>query len=125
MHSHFEHFSPGGHLRVTKAGAGIAPHSRCSHGEPGIFLHLVDDHDGRTQEVTAVLASCTAPAVFGAALASIEHHSGGQAAAEFLATLFATRDRTLDQLRSVVLCCEAGFNSGGREHTCDPAAPSA
>lgn len=117
---------PSRRFYVTGGGAGLSSDYPCSHGNPAVSLHLTSDLDGTTEDIGILLPSCMAPQLFGAALAFIQVYSGSDAADEFVTSMLAFRDQALPTVaehRTTLRaqgrgCCEAGFRTGGREHTC-------
>ncbi len=120
------HTPPSRRFYATGGGAGLSSDHPCRHGNPAISLHLTSNRDGSAEDIGILLPSCMAPQLFGAALAFIQVYSGSDAADEFVTSMLAFRDRALPavaenraELRAQGRgCCEAGFRTGGREHTC-------
>ncbi|NUS86001.1 MAG: hypothetical protein HOY75_25580 [Streptomyces sp.] len=110
---------------ATHGGAGVDRDHPCAHDTPAIQFHLMDDSPQRPHDDIGVLIpQCLAPHLFGAALAFVRATSGSDAADEFVAAMFAAYEQaahTLDDLHdNKRTCCEAGFRTHGREHTCNP-----
>jgi hypothetical protein len=113
-------------FHATGGGAGLDFDHFCSHGSPAISFHLLSEHGGGSDDIGILLPSCAAPALFGAALACIKAHSGSAAADEFVREMFSACDEAVTQIETRVAehkealhaCCEAGYRTQGREHTC-------
>ncbi|MER6531186.1 hypothetical protein [Streptomyces sp. NPDC001508] len=113
---------------ATGGGAGLNFQRLCSHGTPTISMHLFSEHDDTGEDIGIILPTCAAPDLFGAALASIHVALGKDAADEFMQQLLNARDEGIEQFAAGLAeraaaraaCCEAGFLTKGREHTCRP-----
>ncbi|MFJ2717457.1 hypothetical protein [Streptomyces sp. NPDC087437] len=120
-------------FRATAGGAGLSFEHRCSEGGPSLSFHLFSEHDGTTEDVAVLLPACVAPHLFGAALAHLEAALGSEAGEQFVQALLATRDQSAQMLAAdraereaaAAACCEAGYRTQGREHTCRGTQPSA
>lgn len=115
-------------FHVTNAGAGVDPDHRCGHGSPSVVLHLFSDHDGTPEDLGVLLPACAAPGLFGAAIAAVAASGGPAAAQGFISKMFSAYEEAGRAIAERVrACCEAGFRTAGREHTCGraPASPSA
>ncbi|MET7475109.1 hypothetical protein ABZT17_12215 [Streptomyces sp. NPDC005648] len=116
-------------FRATNGGAGLNFEHPCSHGMAAVSFHLLGQtEDGTEDDIGILLPTCSAPAIFGAALAYIEAAYGNDAGEEFLAVMHASRDQAAAMLAARRAqyeaagraCCQAGFFTQGREHTCSP-----
>lgn len=113
---------------VTKGGAGLSFEHRCSHGGPAISLHLFSERNGTSEDIGVLLPTCIAPSLFGGVLAFLESAHGTEAADEFMEDMLAAKERTLQLITArrermeaaEQACCQAGFYTQGREHTCRP-----
>ncbi|MFE7236126.1 hypothetical protein ACFVAF_37040 [Streptomyces sp. NPDC057596] len=119
-------------FRATSGGAGLNAEYRCSDGSPSLSFHLFSEHDGTTEDIAVLLPACVAPRLVGAALAYLEAAQGTEAGEQFVQALLATRDRSAQLLAAEraeheaasAACCEAGYRTQGREHTCRGTQPS-
>ncbi|MFC8521144.1 hypothetical protein [Streptomyces sp. NPDC057257] len=116
-------------FHATNGGAGINFSHPCSHGMAALSLHLYGhQQDGTTEDIGILLPSCAAPGLFGAALAYFEAAYGSEAGEEFLQQMQAAKDQAAEMLatrraqyeKAQRACCQAGFFTQGREHTCHP-----
>lgn len=111
---------------VTGGGAGLNFDHPCAHGRPAISFHLLSNRHGQADDLGLLLPSCSAPSLFGAALAYFTACHGEEAGEMFLAELLAARDEAAALLTSrraayeaaEEACCQASVFTGGREHTC-------
>lgn len=111
---------------ATGGGAGLTFEHLCEHGTPSLAMHLVSEQTADTEELDVVIATCGAAGLFGAAIGFIQAALGSDAADEFLTDVLAARDnaaRLLAERRATFeaadkACCQAGFFTNGREHTC-------
>ncbi|MFF9123207.1 hypothetical protein ACF09J_07895 [Streptomyces sp. NPDC014889] len=119
-------------FRATSGGAGLNAEHRCSDGSPYLSFHLFSEHDGITEDIAVLLPSCVAPRLVGAALAYLEAAQGAEAGEQFVQALLAARDQSAQMLAAemaareaaAAACCEAGYRTQGREHTCRGTQPS-
>ncbi|MFK0155390.1 hypothetical protein ACIQVK_25355 [Streptomyces sp. NPDC090493] len=110
---------------VTNSGARIDAGALCEHGQAAVFValfgNLLSQPDESTRRDT-IMPRCVLAQLFGAIHAQILHEEGE-------AALQAFRDDTdshvqasltaLQEMRAQARdCCEAGFRTGGSEHTC-------
>ncbi|WP_406157691.1 hypothetical protein [Streptomyces canus] len=117
---------PSRYFHATGGGAGLNFDHPCGHGKPALSLHLLGEHGDSSDDIGILLPSCAAPALFGAAIAYIEACHGSAAGEEFMAELLAGKERAAQVLEkrradyeaSMRACCQAGFFTQGREHTC-------
>lgn len=116
-------------FHATNGGAGLDFNHPCSHDMAALSLHLFSHHqDGTTEDIGILLPSCAAPSLFGAALAYLEAAYGHEAGEEFLKEMHAAKDHAAEILADRIAqyaqahraCCQAGFFTQGREHTCRP-----
>lgn len=125
------HTQPSRYFRATGGGAGLNDDHRCGHGQPSISLHLLSQHDGVSEDIGILLPVCVAPTLVGAALAYIHEALGSEMADEFVTALLAARDKAIPQIAAAAAayraadeaCCEAGYRTQGREHTCGSTTP--
>lgn len=116
------------YLLAVRAGAGVDPRHHCEHDDPVLALVLVAGGtcpchpDALTGELQALVPVCAATDMIGAALASLRAEQGSAAADAFVKRMFeAYEEATRNLLRLKTqgrTCCEAGYRTGGREHTC-------
>jgi hypothetical protein len=119
-------------FRATDGGAGLDFEHPCAHGSPAVSLHLFSKQGDATEDVAVLIPTCVAPSLFGAAIAYIEACHGSAAGEEFLADIVAGKERAAKILAkrraqyeaAAQACCQAGFFSQGREHTCRTDAPA-
>ncbi|MFI5685861.1 hypothetical protein [Streptomyces sp. NPDC051636] len=129
---HLRRITPSRRFLATNGGIGLTFNHLCSHGSPLLSLHLFNEQNIPPEDIGILLPSCLAPDLFGAALAHIEASGGPAAAEEFLAQLLKAKERALETLATSQPeprspespCCEAGFRTLGREHTCGRATDS-
>jgi hypothetical protein len=114
-------------FHVETAGAGLSPETLCSHGGGSLLFRLFGTLDGKDEALAVHFSPCIAPALFGAVLAFVETNGGSDTADKFLRIMLEARDQVSADIlaqrdeRAAVLesaCCEAGFRTGGTEHTC-------
>ncbi|MGW4300384.1 hypothetical protein ACWEHT_11465 [Streptomyces sp. NPDC004646] len=113
---------------ATNGGATLNPQVRCEHGTPGVSFHLFGRSTTGPDDVEVVMPSCLAAGLFGATLAHIEAHGGQEAVDQFVADMNTAREQATSLLPSYPAategldsaCCETGFLTQGREHTCRP-----
>lgn len=119
-------------FRATGGGAGLNFDHPCAHGSPAVSLYLVSEQNDTTEDIGILIPVCVAPGLFGAVVAFVEACHGQAAGEEFLEDLLAGKGRTARLLESRRVqhegaqraCCEAGFFTQGREHTCQPSTES-
>ncbi|WP_073946490.1 hypothetical protein [Streptomyces kebangsaanensis] len=119
-------------FRTTNGGAGLSFEHPCNHGSPALSFHLFSEHDGITEDIAILLPACAAPHLFGAALAYLEAAQGSGVGQQFIEDMLAARDRSAQLLAAKraeyeaasAACCEAGYRTQGREHTCRGTQPS-
>ncbi|MGQ5606207.1 hypothetical protein [Streptomyces sp. EKS3.2] len=120
------HTRPSRLFIATGGGAGLNDDFPCSHGTSALSLHLLSNRGDTSEDIGIILPRCAAAALIGAAIAYIAAADGEAAAAEFIADMDKSRvnaARQLDAHRAdyeaaQAACCEAGYRSKGREHTC-------
>ncbi|MEU9134638.1 hypothetical protein AB0D33_01485 [Streptomyces sp. NPDC048404] len=114
-------------FHTEAAAARLTPEAVCDHGSGSILLHLFGTLDGAPDALNVLVPPCKAPALFGGVLALIEANGGPDKADRFVRLMFEARDRaaaTITAQRAAKAralesaCCEAGFRTGGSEHTC-------
>ncbi|MEU3600900.1 hypothetical protein ABZ714_19575 [Streptomyces sp. NPDC006798] len=124
--------TPATALLATQAGVGIASVLKCQHQQASVDLHFIGTRlngarpgtgSGRARaEAAIVVPRCVLADTFGALLAQLEHYEGPAAVEEFLGAVYAAQDRIEPQMTALAEqrrdCCDAGFRTGGREHTC-------
>ncbi|MEU9400592.1 hypothetical protein [Streptomyces sp. NPDC048242] len=112
----------------VNGGATLNPQIRCDHDTPSVSFHLVGKSSTGPDDVEVVMPSCLAAGLFGATLAHIEAHGGQEAVDRFLADMNTAREQATSLLPSYQAatedlgsaCCETGFLTQGRKHTCRP-----
>ncbi|MGW2170370.1 hypothetical protein ACWC1C_07540 [Streptomyces sp. NPDC001705] len=120
-------------FHVTGGGAGLDPTHRCDHDSPAVSFHLFSEHHGRTEDIRIVMPMCGAPGFFGAAVAFIDEELGIDEGDKFMAAIQKAREqatRHIDRAKAAQraakdACCEAGYRTQGREHTCSTTPPAA
>ncbi len=130
---HLRHTNPSRLFHVTGGGAGLDPTHTCAHGSPSVSFHLLSDHDGKSDDIGILLPMCAAPALFGAAVAFVDDAMGADEGDEFMASVQAAREHASRQITAAKTakraaaeaCCEAGYRTQNREHTCDRGTPTA
>ncbi|MEU8555916.1 hypothetical protein AB0C80_18270 [Streptomyces anthocyanicus] len=130
---HLRHTEPSRTFHVTGGGAGISLRHPCEHGQPAVSLHLFSQSNGRSDDIGILMPMCTAPGLFGAVIAFIDEAMGTEAGDDFLATIQKSRDAAARQIAhgkaerraTAEACCEAGYRTQGREHTCGSSTPPA
>ncbi|MFF3928611.1 hypothetical protein [Streptomyces hirsutus] len=113
---------------VTRSGAGLSFEHPCTHGAPALSLHLFSEQGETTEDIGVLLPTCVAPDLFGAALAFVKAGLGADAADQFVTDMLAACDEATERIDARRAehkavhdaCCEAGFRTGGSEHTCRP-----
>lgn len=111
---------------VGNTGSRIDSGSHCEqHGEAGIFIALfayLYSQPDEQQRVDTVMPRCVLAQLLGSVQAHILHHEGQAAAQSFLDQVGAHAADSLTGLQQMHTqardCCEAGFRTHGREHTC-------
>jgi hypothetical protein len=110
---------PARYFHATTGGAGVDPEHRCGHGTPSIVLHLISGHGDSAEELGVLLPACLAPDIFGAVMATLAAAGGPAAAEEFIQKMFAAYEQAVHTIAArTSACCEAGYRTAGREHTC-------
>lgn len=116
-----------GILLATQAGIGIAPIRCQDHDELAVSVDLEGTRVTRTgpgtqDQVGLVVPRCVLASSIGSLLAQIDHYEGANAARAFLDAVHAAQARAQPQMADLARagrdCCDAGFRTGGREHTC-------
>ncbi|WP_432032759.1 hypothetical protein [Streptomyces antibioticus] len=118
---------------ARRTGARLDPDTRCQHDDPVTFIALYGNRRtqrGRPEDRLDILVPrCALASLVGIITAQIRHEEGEAAAAAFLdqAEAHATAHAApLQEMRAAARdCCEAGFRTGGAEHTCGREAGSA
>lgn len=126
------HTDPSRLFVATNGGAGLNFDHPCAHGIPAVSLHLFSHHHGTSEDIGILLPSCVAPSLFGAAIAYVQAACGSETAEQFIADLLTAKEQALEVLAArrakwdavQAACCEAGFRTQGREHTCQPSTDS-
>ncbi|MDT7847243.1 hypothetical protein [Streptomyces justiciae] len=127
------HTEPSRVFVATGGGAGLNPNFPCGHGASAISLHLLSTIGGTTEDIGIILPRCAAAHLLGAALAYIKASDGQAAVDEFLAYMNKACDEAsaelaghaADHQAAKAACCEAGYRTQGREHTCRTSNPTA
>ncbi|MFF9285440.1 hypothetical protein [Streptomyces griseosporeus] len=122
------HTQPSRLFIATGGGAGLNPDFPCGHGTAALSLHLLSQHGEVSEDIGIILPRCAAAGLIGGALAYIAAAEGAAAADAFLADVDAAYEKATrevkaymaDQEAAQAACCEAGYRSQGREHTCQP-----
>lgn len=117
---------PGDVFIAHNSGVQIAREARCEHGQPAVFLALLGGYRSRAgqpeQRFHALVPRCVLAEAVGALQAQMVRDEGEAAWQEFLgdiARYAAESTAALEQLHAEHRdCCEAGFTTHGREHTC-------
>lgn len=108
---------PARYFHATAGGAGVDKEHRCSHGTPSVLLHLINGDSA--EELGVLLPACLAPEIFGAVMATLAVAGGPEAAEGFVQKMFAAYEQAVHTLAArTSACCEAGYRTAGREHTC-------
>lgn len=127
------HTEPSRFFVATGGGAGLSPDfPSCSHGTSAISLHLTSSIGGTHDDLGVILPQCAAASLLGAALAYIHAVDGQDAHDEFLASMTKAYDEASAQIAkhaaddeaARATCCEAGYRTQGREHTCRATDPT-
>ncbi|WP_392967254.1 hypothetical protein [Streptomyces sp. LN245] len=118
---------PARSFRVETASASLSPEPVCSHGGGSVMLRLFGTLDDDAEALTVLLPPCQTPRLFGAVLALVEANGGPDGADAFVRVMFDARDHAAADITArraakasalESACCEAGFHTGGSEHTC-------
>ncbi|MCM8548946.1 hypothetical protein [Streptomyces sp. STCH 565 A] len=128
---HLRRTQPSRIFHVTGGGAGIDPTHPCDHGTPAMSFHLFSEQGDQSEDIGIVLPMCSAPALFGAAVAFIDEVMGSEEGDRFMAAVESAREQAGQRIADGKVslhaaenaCCEAGYRSQGREHTCRPTTP--
>ncbi|MET9140522.1 hypothetical protein [Streptomyces parvulus] len=128
---HLRRTEPSRIFHVTGGGAGLDPTHTCEHGSPSVSFHLFSEHHGRTEDICLVLSMCSSPGLFGAAVAFIDEALGSDEGDKFMAAIQKARElatREIDRAKAAQraaedACCEAGYRTQDREHTCGRRTP--
>lgn len=110
---------------TSHTGVRIDADTRCEHGQAAAFIALFGRHlapGSPHQRIDTLVPRCVLAELLGALQAQIRHEEGEAALQEFLdaiATEASAASTALQQMRARQRdCCEAGFTTYGREHTC-------
>jgi hypothetical protein len=123
----FKFIRPHNPFIVCNTGVQIAGEARCEHGQPAILISLLGDYLSRPrthahERLDTVLPRCVIAELLGTLQSQIRRTEGDAALQEFLddiAEHTAAADTAMNLLHAQARdCCEAGFRTHGREHTC-------
>lgn len=125
MTKRFAHISARKVFVISHTGVSIDPDALCAHGQSAAFIALFGQHaaPGSPEERLDVLVPrCVLAELIGALQAQIAQNEGQEAFTEFLTEITGhtvALSAEFEQLRERKRdCCEAGFTTDGREHTC-------
>ena len=124
-----KHTDPSRTFVATGGGAGLNPDFPCGHGTSAVSLHLTSHIGNTSDDIGVIIPRCATAALIGAALAYIEATDGQAAADDFLEDMNKARDEASREIKALLAnheaaaaaCCEAGYFTQGREHTCQDA----
>lgn len=123
----FEIIRPHNPFIVCNTGVQIADEARCEHGQSAVMVSLLGNYHSKPrthghERLDTVLPRCVIAELLGTLQTQILRSEGDAALQEFLGDIAehaAAADTAMqllhDQGRD---CCEAGFRTHGREHTC-------
>lgn len=121
----FDTPEPAQQFLATRGGAGLHHEDHCTHGHPALSLHLISepkDPRDAPEHLQVLMAQCFAPQLFGSALAFVRAGRGPDAADTFVSEMFTAYEEATKAVLAIQAegraCCEAAFNTRGREHTC-------
>lgn len=122
----FEFIRPRNPFIVCNTGVQVAEEARCEHGQPAVLVSLIGQRvkqtSGPHERLDTVLPRCVIAELLGTLHAQIRRTEGEAALQEFLddiAEHTAAADTAMNLLHAQARdCCEAGFRTHGREHTC-------
>ncbi|WP_411090814.1 hypothetical protein [Streptomyces sp. 049-1] len=113
---------------VGNTGVRIDPEAYCEHGATAAAVFLFGARQRTpesTQRIDTIVPRCVMAELIGTLQAQIRRTDGEAALSQFLDdvdTFAAEADTALEQLHTERRdCCEAGFRTHGREHTCGEA----
>ncbi|EPD63159.1 hypothetical protein [Streptomyces sp. HGB0020] len=125
MAKQFRHIRPRNLTIASHTGARIDHDTRCEHGQAAVFLAIFGKRVPKgspEQRFDALVSRCVLAELIGAVQAQIAHEEGKTALDDFLQEVNShtlASHAALEQLsRQKRDCCEAGFTTDGREHTC-------
>lgn len=121
----FEIVRPHNPFIVCNTGVQIADEARCEHGQAAILVCLIGEYltkGSPHDRLDTVLPRCVIAELLGTLQTQIRRGEGDAALQEFLddvAEHAAAADTAMQLLHAQARdCCEAGFRTHGREHTC-------
>jgi len=122
----FDIIRPRNPFVVCNTGIQIAEDARCEHGQSAVLVSLIGQHlshtSGPHERLDTVLPRCVIAELLGTLQTQIRRTEGDTAVQEFLddvAEHAAAADTAMNLLHAQARdCCEAGFRTHGREHTC-------
>ncbi|MGW1035032.1 hypothetical protein ACWD4Z_22950 [Streptomyces antibioticus] len=119
---------------AQRTGARLAPETRCAgHDESVVFVALYGNRrtqrDQTQDRLDFLIPRCALASLVGMVTAQIQDEDGEAAAAAFLDQINQRARHFTAPVREMSaagrLCCQAGFRTGGAEHTCGREAGSA
>ncbi|KPC86271.1 hypothetical protein ADL35_12370 [Streptomyces sp. NRRL WC-3753] len=128
MSPEFDYVKTSNLFLVGHTGVQLEPEAFCSHGTTAAALFLFGEHQ-RTPDVQermdTLVPRCVLAELIGTLQTQIRRTDGDAALQAFLedvAVAAARSEASLEQLHAERRdCCEAGFRTQGREHTCGEA----
>ncbi|MFF0598079.1 hypothetical protein [Streptomyces antibioticus] len=129
----FEYVKPDDPFIADRVGACLEPDARCQHDHPvtflGIYGHRRTQPDQTEERLDVVMTRCALASLAGLVTAQIAHDEGEAAADAFRDQIDAYARRYTAPVREMSaagrLCCQAGYRTGGTEHTCGRTADTA
>jgi len=122
----FKILKPRDYFMTNNTGLQIAPEARCEHDQAAIFLVLFGKFRSQPGQpelaLHALLPRCVMAEAIGALQAQILREEGETALQQFQDDVDTYTDDSCAALEQLHIdqrdCCEAGFRTNGREHTC-------
>ena len=110
---------------VGNTGARVDTDAYCAHGQAAVFLALFAHRRSephQQERLDTFVPRCVLAELIGAVHAQITHEEGTEAAQAFTHEIEQNSQASLAALQEMHAqrrdCCEAGFRTAGREHTC-------
>lgn len=112
-------------ILANNAGLSLDPKARCTHGEAavGIRFFVQGAGPGQQRHVDVVVPRCAMADLIGTLTALVHLHEGDAAAEKLAQDIATSTQKATDMLGPLHAagrdCCQAGFRTNGREHTCN------
>lgn len=125
MAKQFKHIRARNLFVTNHTGSSIDSDARCAHGQGAAFIALFGNRmtpGSREERIDTLIPRCVLAELIGCIQAQIFHEEGEEALAAFLTEITGHKATFTAQLATMRArerdCCEAGYTTHGREHTC-------